>query len=926
MKKWTYLVAACMLAGTTPVLTGCIDNDEPAGIEQLRVAKSELIKAKVSLTEAQKGKMEAEKAKIEAEAAILEAKAAILDAYARKQEALATAAEDSAAYIAQMYDLKIQEEQARVNEKIADYKAKEAEAEARYQEALKDIELAKLTLSAEQWTNLAHYTDAVDKTKTELDRLQTDYESYLSAYNTALGTYMSGEGAAIKFQYTLEKQVREDSAAVVAAKEALAVAEETLAKPIEATAWEEEKLQLEANLAELEKQNADLQVIGAKFQVAHQEEYDAMQDSLDKIVNEYGATVKYEDQNGNIQEPSNASAYGLKLSAISYLSEAELGDKVEVKFEIPAADYNYQIYADNLEAIQKETTTQEAAAAGGITPFVQLQRLDDEIESINEFALNDNQKEWAQHDLAVLNEELKEAQEAYEAAYTEWNTVKNAYNHIATVTNPTELPVGKTLNDKITAYNTAATANKTAIDALATATATFIDALKKADATASAVSDFTRVQAALQAEVTAKTADVVTAKAAYDAAVTELEALQADPAATQGQIAAAQKKVDDSSKAMQDANALLATAQANQTAVNNAYTAYTAAYEVVEGKADGTKGTKTLAAEAYTAAADAYVAYVNYIMQNNKFNWTNDPLGTADEITNAQTPDANGNIYVTTMDAAKALEVSQGRIKKVLRKLSAEVWGDRWLESEDNVRILPATKEDVDANIKERYAQRNPGEELPDYKVQFRYANGYGLFGKVLDLQADIARATSYLNGGDAEIKRIVGEISDLKAKLQAEIDANTKMVNDMITEFLAAREAYNQAYETEVGGLLAENQAAQSELRPVIAALQGAIDGYLMANKGHYSNPAANLTEFKDRLEAIVADAQEAVLQAEAYEEASRADLANFLAGNNSREIAMKIAEDNLAAATEKRDAAQEAYDAAVAELKAILDALSAE
>ena len=927
------MVAACMLAGTTPVLTGCIDNDEPAGIEQLRVAKSELIKAKVALVEAEKGKMEAEKLKIEMEAEIARAKAAILDAYAEKQAALAQAAKDSAEYIAQIYDLKIQEEQARVNKSIAEYKQKEAEAEAKYQEALKDIELAKLTLSAEQWTNLAHYTDAVDDAKAELDRYQSYYERHLEAYNNALSTYMSGEGAAIKYQYSLEKAVREDSAAVVAAQEAVEVAEETLAKPIEATAWEEEMNELQAQLDEIAKQEADLQVVKAKFQAAHQEEFAAMQDSLTKAVEEYGATVKYEDENGNIvEEVASTTATGLKLSEYKYDAEGVLGGEqaTHINFTTVEVDYNYQAYADGLEAIAEGTATQEDLAMSGIAPFVQLQFIDHQIKGVKLFALNDNEKEWAQHDIAVLNQKLKEAQEEYEAAYTEWNTVKNAYNHVSTVTNPTQLPVGAALNEKITAYNTAATANKAAIDAMDAAEKTFIEALKKADENATAVTDYANIHTVLEAEVTTQTTNVVNAKTVYDSAVTALEALQNDPNATNQQIQDAQKAVDDALKAMEDANTLLAAAQNNLKAIEDANTAYTAAVEVVNG--DGTeqnKGTAKLAAEAYTAVADAYVAYVNYIMQLEIFDWTVDYLGTLAQIINTQTPDANGNLNVTTIDAAKALEVSQDRMYNVLATLSAEVWGDDWVRIDDNVRILPATKEDVDANIKELYAQKNAGEELPDYLVQFYYdgrGQNYGLFGETLDLTADLARATSFLNGGDKEIDRIVTEMEAVKAEMQKEIDANTKLVTDLVNGFLTARTAYNQAYQTEVGEELAAINAEKLQLQPVINALKGAIDGYLMANKGQYATPAQNLTEFKLRLEAVLADAQETLLEEEANLKASRADLANYLAGYNDRDKAMKTAEDNLARAQEKRDAAKEVYDAAVAELQAILDALSAE
>lgn len=49
MRKWTYLVAALLMAGTTATFTGCIDTDEPEGITNLRGAKSELIKAQAAV-------------------------------------------------------------------------------------------------------------------------------------------------------------------------------------------------------------------------------------------------------------------------------------------------------------------------------------------------------------------------------------------------------------------------------------------------------------------------------------------------------------------------------------------------------------------------------------------------------------------------------------------------------------------------------------------------------------------------------------------------------------------------------------------------------------------------------------------------------------------------------------------------------------
>ena len=925
------MVAACMLAGTTPVLTGCIDNDEPTGIEQLRVAKSELIKAKVALVEAEKGKMEAEKLKIEMEAEIARAKAAILDAYAKKQEALAQAAQDSAEYIAQIYDLKIQEEQARVNKSIAEYKQKEAEAEAKYQEALKDIELAKLTLSTDQWTSLSHYTDAVDDAKGDYDYWQAMYEQALYAQTVALRAYTDDQGDT-RYKNSLAQTVRLDSVKLVEAKEALADAEELAAKPIEATAWDEEKAKLEEELAVLKQQEADLKVVGAKFDAEHAEELTAMKDSLAKAL-AMGAKVIYEDKDGTqITEYNPIAGSGLEIPAYEFSSETDMFEGVQIEVSIPEGEYFYQDYVDNMEAIEKGETSVEILAGNGVQPFVALAHFDKAIREANLFALNENEEQWKQNDIARLDADLKKLQAEYEEAYKEWDAVKNAYNHVSTVTNPTQLPVGATLSEKIAAYNTAAAANKAAIDALAAAEKTFIEALKKADATATAVTDYANIRTVLQGEVTAQTQAVVDAKSVYDAAVTTYEALQADPDATNQQIQDAKDDVDVALKAMEDANTLLATAQDNLTAVDNANTVYTTAEEAVEGDGtDAKKGTKKLAAEAYTAAADAYVAYVNYLTGLSTFNWTVDYLGTMTEIVKVEQTDADGNKYVTAMDAAKALEVSQDQMKGVLKMTSQKVWGTAWLRPDDQIRILPVTKEEVDANIQECYAQENAGEKMPEYLVQFRYSIGYGLFGQTLSLQAALTRAQEYLNGGDAEIKRITDEITAMKSELQKAIDANNKMVEDLVAFFMDANQKYNEAYQAEVGDLIAVNTAEQLKREPVIEALKKAIEGYLYKmSQVMGESQQTTIEDLKDRLAEIVDLAKRSVTEAEESLAYNRERLEKFWKEGTDGESTLRYALDdanaNVERAEEKRDAAKEAYDAAVAELQAILDALSAE
>ena len=66
MKKWTFLVATLLTVSAGSLMTSCIDNDEPAGIEQIRVATANLLEAKkaVLLANAEAIKAQAENDKL----------------------------------------------------------------------------------------------------------------------------------------------------------------------------------------------------------------------------------------------------------------------------------------------------------------------------------------------------------------------------------------------------------------------------------------------------------------------------------------------------------------------------------------------------------------------------------------------------------------------------------------------------------------------------------------------------------------------------------------------------------------------------------------------------------------------------------------------------------------------------------------------
>ena len=128
------------MAGSSVTFTGCIDNDEPAGIENLRGAKAELLKAK---------------------AAVETANADYVTMQARLVEANVKAKEIEN----QMQELELQKKQAKTEAEIAEINAllevqklqwekllveakqELAWAQKSYEDALKAIELAETVVS-----------------------------------------------------------------------------------------------------------------------------------------------------------------------------------------------------------------------------------------------------------------------------------------------------------------------------------------------------------------------------------------------------------------------------------------------------------------------------------------------------------------------------------------------------------------------------------------------------------------------------------------------------------------------------------------------------------------------------------------------------------------------------------------------------------
>ena len=140
MRKWTYLVAALLMSGTAATFTSCIDTTEPAGIENLRGAKADLLRAKALVQEAEAHKREAEARLKNATAAIKEEKA--------KQEAFVTALKEANTQkeIEEIENArKVSAEKFKTELALAQQAA--AEADYQCQKALLELQLKLATMS-----------------------------------------------------------------------------------------------------------------------------------------------------------------------------------------------------------------------------------------------------------------------------------------------------------------------------------------------------------------------------------------------------------------------------------------------------------------------------------------------------------------------------------------------------------------------------------------------------------------------------------------------------------------------------------------------------------------------------------------------------------------------------------------------------------
>lgn len=507
MKKWTYLAVAGMLLGSAPVFTGCVDTDEPWGVEQLRGAKAELLKAKAAVEQARVAVIEADAAYRQAEAAYKQAEADKAAAEAQIKQAkadLETAKTEAEKQKIQadleqyLENVQIAREQAQKNHEIMmqNLESDLLKAQRNYELLQQEIEIAKAICSDQDRVTISDLQYVVDQAYQKLygtDGLkQKLFEATQNLYNAQLidkqgyGVIVGidgkpQQGRLDNWEPTLQVKLEQAKADQSAAEQLLSDLKTYSDKEVEGTDWK----------AEVDKIIAEIDALEAKVEAKNVELAEA-QSSQSYVEAEQAVNGVWKECDsstaGAIQKPDGkwyqlvkpGTAYVLSENQGKLLDEQKKGNFAYEKSDVTTEVTNEMIAAINVSgtyptggftypaqdkiswvdatdpSIVKPTTVEDYPTA--LQDIVDL--YDSWIKLVDEAIVDPNDEADAAAHMEIAKNNEAAAQKAYDAAVEKWETVLNIVSKQSAVQVP---QTG--FQTSATAYNQAYTSLKSAVDA-----------------------------------------------------------------------------------------------------------------------------------------------------------------------------------------------------------------------------------------------------------------------------------------------------------------------------------------------------------------------------------------------------------------------------------------------------------------------------
>ena len=950
------------LLSATPVFTGCIDNDEPEGITVLRGAKAELLKAKASVAAASVEQIKAEAALKLAEAEVKKAEAARIQAIADYEAAKAKEME----YKAELANIQNEEARADLENKIKMYaeqraaaeraaqaaaaqlevtlmnlKAQLATQEALYEQALKDLALAKNTLTEAQQKHLQKWTNA-------LDNAQKDVKSKAEKYETAvkllaeLTKTMDKTEAKESYLRTEKKAVEDAKAELDAAIAARDLAKEYAEKEIEAAGkWEEEMLALEADLKALDKKIADLQTERTKVEMATAGEYDEVLKARQAYMDLTGYTW---DENLQDFGEINSSKEEIKLNDIA-ISINEPGLGLSADYTITDSYY----YSDYLKALQNGTEFQLSS----VTTINNLK------EAIKGCALTPNGEAWTAENIILYTSWLENAKVNRDFIKGQWEQAVKAFKGLE-FGNPTSFEGFDKVEEVVAIYNEAIKKYNADVEAMNAARDKYENISQEdRDKRQEITDNWTKAQADNQAEYEKTIAEIEkglgalekakdVAYANYDKLKTQYDQIENPTADDAKPYKAAEETYNKADAAYIDAHNKAW--GYNKDNGDGTWTWVKGSRE----KADDLRINKNVIAEKdyYLAIAkqmEEYfkvnpndVLYSEYIKLNNAIYEYN--VGSA-HVANAAYQDVRAALSYfnssfgfssdyAVIDAAyyyydeeKQMNIPQevkaedvARIDKYDLQDRIYYYSEQLYGYNNGNRLIELTTEEIKKEIEERYMANNPDASfVPYWYYTNMYNSSYGVVGKVEYYTAAIAQGNAALQ---TETK---AKIETLLAEMDAHLAAIDAQFAGYITDVVEpAEKAYTTAYTTlmdkftKIDADLAEANAQKFAKKPVLDKINAAIAVYLSQEMKPDGTPVKSTTlddlraELKGIYDAAVADV---------YERET-----TLIEKKEALQAVIDGTKEPVAAQQEAVAEAQAALEAAQAELKAASEALQAE
>ena len=759
------MVAACMLAGATPVLTGCIDNDEPAGIEQLRVAKSELLRAQALVEAAKVDQMAAQNALIEAQAAYQEALAKTEEANARIQEAIADQEEAKVALInteneqkkqeleaaiaalehqKEMWEIEKQNALTAAEQAIKDWELSYKQAEVAYEKALAELASLKGAVASQQLAVLQDYIADVQDKKVAMKDAEEDIRRAQRGVQKAAAAVEESEADKEYWQYDLARSLKLEQYKLEGIEAALAKANEELTEfqNMEPTAIAQKQDEVEAERAELNKQIADATLKAFEEKQAVNAEYKAQENALN------------EEKNQEIEIPAftfpevTADALPFAWKNISQL-----------EFDVTSYTWNSQYAYD-----------------------VRLSDLNYLLNMMKAKWLRDeNDNAWTQQSIAEWKADIEAANAAIEEQKNNWKQAVDAYYRVPAdaVIDLSKIDGYTELAAAIEPFNAAVTAYQEAWEAFNAARVNlqpvrneasfnegelynkYWDEYSKLYGKVQAEQD--RLWAAYEALANDPEADPEAVQEALDA-YNEFDywayfnELDAELIATRDEaIAAERAKVTAAVNELKTAHATYQTARTDLDAqyeiINPLYGTFRANASTVNEW--GSEVSALLYAKNFYYLAGMY--YTDY-GQNHYYidGWTdeNGVYQMGEYI--LYTP----GVTTSTVDAADVTAVSRQSMRNLIaymsRALFGEMYGTRFNEYGDpDARLLDLTFEDVEAWIDANYEEPLYGDEYIQVCQE-----SFGLMGSVMALEARVKFAEAWLADENSSVNKIIDALT----------------------------------------------------------------------------------------------------------------------------------------------------------------------